>query len=335
MHDDNKDEESSNNSISYKRQTILNLYRSGITKDVISSQTGVSEESVNKIIQDAEKCEGQFLYPSLSQSFSPNFEVDLNYVIRMAQSRVWKALQGEPEFVISFVETQDILEKFVRSKVSLVILNVDLVSSTRPSMTLPLDRLTMIIQAFNQEMFMIINAFNGYVLKYIGDAVLAFFIVPRNQSGAKVVCINAIDCARCMVEVTQQTINPILNQYDYPEMNIRIGIDFGEIAIIQSGWDVHPNVSTSGIDNDNISNKKENCIKKPIYDILSYTMSIAVKMTAHAKPNHIVIGQLVYDVLDDRQKSAFQLVDMGPEMWSYVSNNTGGNIYNIYTNTNI
>jgi adenylate cyclase len=78
----------------------------------------------------------------------------------VAQTRVWKALEGEPGFVISFVETQDILEKFGKSKVSLVILNVDLVSSTRLSMTLPLDRLTMIIQAFNQEMSMIIKAFN-------------------------------------------------------------------------------------------------------------------------------------------------------------------------------
>lgn len=339
---DKNDKVSLPDSNSYMRQTILNLYKSGIAIDVISSQTGISQEEVNKIIQDAEQQrqqQGQISYPSLLQSFSPNSQVDLKYVIRMAQTRVWRALEGEPEFVISFVETQDILEKFGKSKVSLVILNIDLVSSTRLSMTLPLDRLTMIIQAFNQEMSMIIKAFNGYVLKYVGDAVLAFFIVPRNQSGAKVACINAIDCARCMIEVAQQAINPILNQYDYPEMNVRIGIDFGENAIIQSGWDVHPDISTAGKDNynnnNNIRGKKENRIKKPIYDILSYTMSIAVKMTAHANPNHIVIGQLVFDILDGRQKSAFQLVDIPPEIWSYVSSNTGGSIYNIYTNTTI
>jgi adenylate cyclase len=186
---DKNDKVSLPDSNSYMHQTILNLYKSGIAIDVISSQTGISQEEVNKIIQDAEQQrqqQGQISYPSLLQSFSPNSQVDLKYVIRMAQTRVWKALEGEPGFVISFVETQDILEKFGKSKVSLVILNVDLVSSTRLSMTLPLDRLTMIIQAFNQEMSMIIKAFNGYVLKYVGDAVLAFFIVPRNQSGAKV-----------------------------------------------------------------------------------------------------------------------------------------------------
>jgi len=35
---------------------------------------------------------------------------------------------------------------------------------------------------------------------------------------------------------------------------------------------------------------------------LGYTTSIAVKMTALANPNHMVIGQLVYDVLEDNQK---------------------------------
>jgi hypothetical protein len=55
-------------------------------------------------------------------------------------------------------------------------------------------------------------------------------------------------------------------------------------------------------------------------------------MTALANPNHMVIGQLVYDVLEDNQKSVFQQLRISPEIWSYVSNNTGGNIYNVYTN---
>lgn len=61
-------------------------------------------------------------------------------------------------------------------------------------------------------------------------------------------------------------------------------------------------------------------------------MSIAVKMTALASPNHIVIGQLVYNVLDDTRRSAFHHIDIPPEMWSYASNNTGGKIYGLYTN---
>jgi len=84
--------------------------------------------------------------------------------------------------------------------------------------------------------------------------------------------------------------------------------------------------------NNNISEKEQPLIKKPVYDILGYSTSIAVKMTALANPNHMVIGQLVYDVLEDNQKSLFRRLTMSPEIWSYVNINTGGTIYNVYTN---
>jgi adenylate cyclase len=54
-------------------------------------------------------------------------------------------------------------------------------------------------------------------------------------------------------------------------------------------------------------------------------------MTALANPNHMVIDQIVYDILEDNQKSAFQQLGISPEIWSYVSKNTEGNIYNVYT----
>ena len=56
------------------------------------------------------------------------------------------------------------------------------------------------------------------------------------------------------------------------------------------------------------------------------------KMTTLANPNHMVIGQLVYDELDDGQKSLFQQLDFSPAIWSYNNNNNGKNIYKVYTN---
>jgi adenylate cyclase len=55
-------------------------------------------------------------------------------------------------------------------------------------------------------------------------------------------------------------------------------------------------------------------------------------MTALTNPNHMVIGQLVYDTLDDNQKSLFQKLVISSEIWNYVNNNTGRNRYNVYTN---
>ena len=127
-------------------------------------------------------------------------------------------------------------------------------------------------------------------------------------------------------------INPILNQYDCPQMNIRIGIDVGENAIIQSGWDVHPNLINVGANdvNNSINNRGQPLVKKPVYDIIGYNTNLAVKMTGLANPNHMAIGQLVFDILDENQKSLFQKLVISPEVWNYVNNN-GKNRYNVYT----
>src|SRR5207302_9241140 len=101
--------------------------------------------------------------------------VNINKAIKLVQSRMWGALKVGSEFNISMEETQDILRIYAKSKVTLVILHADLVDSTRLLMTLPVDRLATIIQAFSQEMSLMIAAYGGNVLKYDGDACLSFF----------------------------------------------------------------------------------------------------------------------------------------------------------------
>ena len=165
---------------------------------------------------------------------------DVNSIMKKSQSRVWNTLGGEPEFIISVAETQNVLGKFARSKMKFVILNVDLVGSTKLSMTLPLDRMTKMIQTFNQEMSLIVKEFGG-LSEICGRRCPCIFCCSSHQSQGKVACTRAINCAKCMLQVADNGINPILNQYECPAMNMRIGIDTGENALIQSGWDIHPN----------------------------------------------------------------------------------------------
>ena len=245
--------------------------------------------------------------------------VNIDYAIKHAQLGMWKALKVKPEFDISMEETQNALKDYAESKATFVILHVDLVDSTKLSMTLPIDRLTTIIQAFAQELSLIISSYGGYVLKYIGDAILAFFIVD-SQNDLYIRCINAVECGCTMIKVVRQGINPILDQSDYPELRIRIGIDVGKNAVVKFGWNTHT------LDGKVIA-------KAPHFDILGYTISIATKMTAFAKPDQIVIGQLVYDVLEKEQKSTFRLLPINPNIWDYFSNITGG-IYNLYGTLN-
>jgi class 3 adenylate cyclase len=320
----------------YQRQTILNLYNSGIEEDIIALQLDISKESVHKIIEyeiEAKKRNefssandaSNITAPSLASSFYLDAIVDIRLVIRNALTRMWRALKSEPLFDISMEETHKVLKKFARSKVTLVILHVDLVGSTQLSMTLPLDRLTTIIQTFTQEMSLMISLYGGYVLKYVGDAVLAFFTVDSVSNSEEdqsmylqqqyLPCINAINCAMSMIKVIREGINPILNQYDYPEMAIRVGIDIGKTAIIQYGWNIHSlnNIQT----------------KEPLLDILGHTVNVTVKMTRIAKPNGFVIGQFVYDTLDENQRSRFEEASIRDDTWTYTNEKTGS-LYRVY-----
>src|ERR687886_1809320 len=325
-------------SLNYQRQTILSLYSSGIERDVIAQQLDTSVDEIDKVIAEheqktnkeqrraAEMTQAPQEVSSIGNSFYLDAIVNIDLAVGNAQARMWKALKsGGVEFDISMEETDRILRKFSRSKVTFVILHIDLVGSTQLSMTLPLDRLITIIQTFIQEMSTVIALYGGYVLKYIGDAILAFFIT--NSDGNKdnspykqqlyLPCVNAVNCARSMIKVIENGINPILNQYDYPEMSIRIGIDVGEIALIQYGWDIH------ALDGKQI-------VKEPHHDILGYTVNVAVKMTSLAKPNGLVIGQSVYNILDEKQKSTFEALKVNYKSWNY-RDQKSGNIYNVYS----
>jgi len=319
--------------------SAANLHPSQKKVDKINSQ-GDAKKEEEEVAVGKNKYLKENSHSSFLQSSSPIPQVDLNSITKKSKTRVRKTLEGKPEFVMSLVETQNELKKLAKYKSTLVVLHVDLVGSTKMAMRLPLDRLTMIIQAFNEEMSVAVKAFGGYILKYVGDAVLAFFVVPGNKTEANAACINAVNCAKYMLRIAREVINPILNQYDCPEINLRIGLDIGENAIIQSGWDIHPNIPSRRKNNKNIiitnHNKKQKqqqhlLVKKPVYDVLSYTLSIAVKMTALANHNHLVIGDPMYNRLDDKQRSAFRRLQLSPDIWDYVCRNSDGNIYNLYT----
>jgi class 3 adenylate cyclase len=261
--------------------------------------------------------------------------IDIESVIKNSQVRIWKSLKANPEFNISLNESQKILEKFMESKIKLVILNIDLVGSTKMAFNLPIDRLTTIIRAFAQEMTILISMYGGYVLKYIGDAVLAFFVVDTNDikdsdgnenklnysssndNFDSLPYSNVISCAYTMIKVVQEGINPILNQNDYPDLKVRIGINFGEIAVVMYG-----------VDMDEYNNM---ILKRPHLDLIGYTISIVVKMTSLAQPDHIVIGEELYGMFEGKLKDTFKQLSLTRDLWNY-STETTGKIYSIYEN---
>lgn len=150
----------------------------------------------------------------------------------------------------------------------------------------------------------VIQSHKGYVLKYVGDKVIAFFPSSYNKLLA---CDNAIYCAQSMFKVVRNGINPILNQYDYPEVIVKIGIDEGENAIVQYGHD-----------------------KSSPIDILGYCMSIAAKITSITDPNGITIGEDVYNMIHPTLKTRFKELKNRIEDWKYTNRQTG-QLYKLYS----
>ena len=321
-----------------QRQTIINLFESGIPSEIIALELDIELNEVDKVIQkinDVNKIETKnqvkkVVISKHRNTFHLDALMDIKSIISNAQSNMWKALRTEPVFTFPFKETQELLSNNKDTKIKSIILHIDIVGSTNLSMTLPIERFSKIIQAFTQEITKIIRMYGGYVLKYIGDAIIGFFTI--NTDNLYLPCINAINCAKTMVKVIKQGFNPILNQYDYPEMGVRIGIDYGENVIVKYllTTDNTKNLSK------NVRRKRgikpvRNNVNKTIYDILGYTISITTKMSAYAKVDHIIIGQLIYDILSREEQSYFHMVETKPENWNYISDETGS-IYKIYIN---
>jgi adenylate cyclase len=165
-----------------------------------------------------------------------------------------------------------------------------------------------------------------------------------------------------MIRVMQDGINPILNDNDYPEMGVRIGIDAGENVVVQYGWSTnsytlieenHVNdtdirngedaqyyinnnevVSSITTTDSGDSIKTNRVIRKPHLDILGYTTSISAKMTGFATPNQIMIGQSVYEILDSLNKSKFKKINISKDHWDYINPSTS-KVYDIYSNIDV
>jgi adenylate cyclase len=230
--------------------------------------------------------------------------IDTETLVARTRNRVGRALNGQYKYDSSLKDSQDFLFNHVNSKISLVIMYADLVGSTNMSMTLPVDKMVTIIRAFSYEMTSTVRSYGGYVLKYVGDAIIAFFPSSYNKLLA---CDIAVQCAESMITVIKNGINPILNRYDYPELIVKIGIDEGENVIVQYGHD-----------------------KISLIDILGYSMSITAKLTSLTDHNKITIGKDVYDVLHPEIKIKFTEAKHDIGSWNYSSRETG-EIYKLYT----
>jgi class 3 adenylate cyclase len=256
--------------------------------DKIQQDSGTSDQSNNVV--------------DMLLSKSPHQTLDSDTMILETQKRVWGALKKGYEYSGLIDESEKFLRKNIFSKLDMVVLYVDLVGSTTMTLEMPAEKIAIIMSSFAQEMAAVIRQHHGYVLKFVGDAVIGYFVGEGTLSGD-----NAVNCAKSMMSVIQKGINPILNQYDYPDLMVKIGVDFGQNIVVRYGADVeHSHV-----------------------DLMGPAMNIAAKIQNMAKPNQILIGSDVYQRLHPSSQKDFTQIIWKNDEWKYRSRITG-DVYNVF-----
>ncbi|MDH5665585.1 MAG: adenylate/guanylate cyclase domain-containing protein [Nitrosopumilus sp.] len=239
---------------------------------------------------------------------NPDKTIDSDTLIKNVQNRINSALENGYEYTRVIDSSEKFLRKNVFEQIDMAVLYVDIVGSTKMSMAMPSDKLSVMISSFSQEMSYVIEQFGGYVLKFVGDAVIGYFV--ENEANQIPAAYSAVACAESMIKVVKQGINPILvEKIGLSEIDVKIGVDFGKNVVVRYGADE----------------------KKAFVDLLGPTMNMASKIQNLAKPNQIIVGQKVYDKLDPYMQEFFSdmTVKQLPHPLQYYSEDSE-RIYRVY-----
>lgn len=202
---------------------------------------------------------------------------------------------------------QNFLLDHISTKIPIIIIYADLVGSTKMSMTLPIDNLVSMVRIFDYHISNVVDNLGGYVLKYAGDAVISFFPSRVDDQNKYLSSDSAVESGKLMINSILEEVNSFMHKiYKYPELSVKIGIDAGENAIVQFGYDQ----------------------RSPI-DILGYGMNVASKIMSITGANKVSIGENVYNSLDPNLQDEFHELTISNQ-WKYVNYGTD-KPYKIYT----
>jgi class 3 adenylate cyclase len=173
-----------------------------------------------------------------------------------------------------------------------VILFVEIVKSTNLANTLSPDEMSYLIRAFSQEISILVSKYSGFVLKYAGDAVIAYFPILNN---AKDVYQNAVKCAKSMNLLIKHAINPTFEKFGLPEIKIRVGLESGNNQIVFFG-------------------------SEP--DLIGSTITMTSKIYPLAEPSQIAIGEEIFKKLNG-MVNQFSQLNSDSKKIPHINSNTG------------
>jgi len=149
---------------------------------------------------------------------------------------------------------------------------VDIVNSTKISVMLTQEKMSKYYEIFLNSMANIVERFDGFVIKNVGDSLLYYF-PESSKSSKRQGFLSCIECSVTMID-SHKLINKKVQNEDLPLLNYRVSADYGKITIIKS---------------DNSSAR----------DIIGIPVNICSKINSSATQNGAVIGSDLYQLVKD------------------------------------
>jgi class 3 adenylate cyclase len=227
------------------------------------------------------------------------------------RARVSKTLKDGIQLNMSTEESKKFLRRHVNTRTNLVIMIIDINNSTQMSLTLPEFKFAQLLQTFAQEVSIVVSGYGGFVFKYEGDAVIVIFPADYDEIKA---CKNALNCSSAVLEIVKNGINPIFRENELPEITVRTGLAFGPTLVVLYG----------------------KSLEKAHVDITGSSISLAAKIASIAKPNQVLVGELIYNTImssEDKgslNKIKFNEVRLDPIKWKYLSQSDPQSLYHVY-----
>jgi adenylate cyclase len=235
-------------------------------------------------------------------------------LLEQTRARVTKTLTDGIQLNMSTHEAKKLLRRHINTKTNLVTMFIDINNSTEMSLSLPEHKFALIVQSFAQEISIAVLGYGGYVFKYEGDAVIALFPAEYDQVKA---CKNALNCSRAILEIIREIINPVFKANELPEITVRIGLAYGYALVVLYG----------------------KSLEKAHIDIIGSSISLAAKVASIAKPNQLLVGEHIYNILllsssanhkDSLNNGKFIEVNLDPTKWKYLSHFDPESMYRVY-----
>jgi class 3 adenylate cyclase len=147
---------------------------------------------------------------------------------------------------------------------------IDIIGSTKISSDLTPTQLSRYYEIFLNAIALIARNFGARIVKNAGDALIFYFDDtndPKNVMKFK----NVLDCGLTM-GLASNTLNGKMLSEKLPPIKYRISADYGEVSVARSA-----------------SSQSE--------DLFGSAMNISAKINSKARPNGLVIGETLFDIV--------------------------------------